>query len=134
MSRPAGGRCSSGASSAGAVIQASTSSGIVRITGIAFGWMVRTSVFGSVVRMAYRSFLVSPSFTFRTEVQLVQMARPMARRAVSDAEAAGKAGIRTIGVLCGGFTEASLRQAGCAEVRPGPATLLACFAGSLLAK
>ena len=51
-----------------------------------------------------------------------------------DAEAAGKAGIRTIGVLCGGFTEASLRQAGCAEVRPGPATLLACFAGSLLAK
>ncbi|MDA9519755.1 HAD family hydrolase [Bradyrhizobium sp. CCBAU 11434] len=51
-----------------------------------------------------------------------------------DAEAAGKAGIRTIGVLCGGFTEASLRQAGCAEVRPGPATLLACFADSLLAK
>lgn len=51
-----------------------------------------------------------------------------------DAEAAGKAGIRTIGVLCGGFTEASLRQAGCVEVRPGPATLLACFADSALAK
>jgi phosphoglycolate phosphatase-like HAD superfamily hydrolase len=51
-----------------------------------------------------------------------------------DAEAAGKAGLRTIGVLCGGFTEASLRQAGCAEVRPGPATLLACFSGSLLPK
>ncbi|MHC2722274.1 HAD family hydrolase [Bradyrhizobium diazoefficiens] len=51
-----------------------------------------------------------------------------------DAEAAGKAGIRTIGVLCGGFTEASLRQAGCVEVRHGPATLLACFADSALAK
>jgi len=51
-----------------------------------------------------------------------------------DAEAAGKAGIRTIGVLCGGFTEGSLRQAGCVEVRPGPATLLACFRDSLLAK
>lgn len=51
-----------------------------------------------------------------------------------DSEAAGKAGLRTIGVLCGGFTEDSLRQAGCAEVRPGPATLLACFAESLLAK
>ena len=51
-----------------------------------------------------------------------------------DAEAAGKAGIRTIGVLCGGFTEGSLRQAGCVEVRPGPATLLACFRDSFLAK
>jgi HAD superfamily hydrolase (TIGR01549 family) len=51
-----------------------------------------------------------------------------------DAEAAGKAKIRTIGVLCGGFTENSLRQAGCAEVYPGPAALLACFGGSLLAK
>ena len=37
-------------------------------------------------------------------------------------------------MLCGGFTEASLRQAGCVEVYPGPATLLACFADSLLAK
>src|ERR1700690_1233076 len=42
-----------------------------------------------------------------------------------DAVAAGKAGIATIGVLCGGFTEASLREAGCAEVYPGPAALLA---------
>ena len=33
-----------------------------------------------------------------------------------DALAAGKAGIITIGVLCGGFTEVSLRQAGCVEV------------------
>jgi phosphoglycolate phosphatase-like HAD superfamily hydrolase len=51
-----------------------------------------------------------------------------------DAEAAGKAKIATIGVLCGGFTEKSLRHAGCVEVYPGPATLLACFGDSLLAK
>ncbi|MET4736669.1 phosphoglycolate phosphatase-like HAD superfamily hydrolase [Bradyrhizobium japonicum] len=44
-----------------------------------------------------------------------------------DAEAAGKAGIRTIGVLCGGLTEQSLRQAGCAEVYPGPASLYTRF-------
>jgi phosphoglycolate phosphatase-like HAD superfamily hydrolase len=51
-----------------------------------------------------------------------------------DAEAAGKAKIATIGVLCGGFTENSLRQAGCVQVYPGPAALLACFGDSLLAK
>src|SRR5689334_2048027 len=47
-----------------------------------------------------------------------------------DAEAAGKAKIATIGVLCGGFTESSLRQAGCVNVYPGPAALLACFGHS----
>jgi HAD superfamily hydrolase (TIGR01509 family) len=51
-----------------------------------------------------------------------------------DAEAAGKAKIATIGVLCGGFTESSLRQAGCAEIYPGPAALFARFAKSLLAR
>jgi phosphoglycolate phosphatase-like HAD superfamily hydrolase len=51
-----------------------------------------------------------------------------------DAEAATKAKIATIGVLCGGFTESSLRQAGCVQVYPGPAALLACFGNSLLAK
>ena len=51
-----------------------------------------------------------------------------------DAAAAGKAKIATIGVLCGGFTEASLRQAGCVEVYPGPAALLARFGDSLLAR
>jgi phosphoglycolate phosphatase-like HAD superfamily hydrolase len=51
-----------------------------------------------------------------------------------DAEAARKANIATIGVLCGGFTESSLRQAGCVQVYPGPAALLACFGDSLLAK
>jgi phosphoglycolate phosphatase-like HAD superfamily hydrolase len=51
-----------------------------------------------------------------------------------DASAAGKAGIATIGVLCGGFTEASLREAGCVDVYPGPAALFARFGESLLAK
>jgi HAD superfamily hydrolase (TIGR01549 family) len=51
-----------------------------------------------------------------------------------DAAAARKAKIATIGVLCGGFTEASLRQAGCVEVYPGPAALLARFGNSLLAR
>ena len=51
-----------------------------------------------------------------------------------DAEAAGRAGIATIGVLCGGFTEASLRAAGCVEVYPGPATLFAQFEHSRLSR
>jgi HAD superfamily hydrolase (TIGR01509 family) len=51
-----------------------------------------------------------------------------------DAEAAGKAGIETIGVLCGGFTESSLRKGGCVEVYPGPATLFAVFGASRLAR
>ena len=51
-----------------------------------------------------------------------------------DAQAAGKAGIATIGVLCGGFTEHSLRQAGCTEIYPGPAALLACLDGSVLTR
>lgn len=51
-----------------------------------------------------------------------------------DAQAAGKAGMRTIGVLCGGFTEASLREGGCVAVYPGPGALLACFDASPLGK
>src|SRR6201991_2896413 len=51
-----------------------------------------------------------------------------------DASAAGKAGIATIGVLCGGFTEAALREPGCADVYPGPAALFARFEDSLLAR
>ncbi|WP_298873161.1 HAD family hydrolase [uncultured Bradyrhizobium sp.] len=50
------------------------------------------------------------------------------------AEAASKAKIATVGVLCGGFTEGSLRQAGCVQVYPGPAALLACLGDSLLAR
>ena len=55
------GRCSFKTSSGGAVIQVSTSSDVVRITGIALGWMVPTSALGSVVRKAKRSLFVSPS-------------------------------------------------------------------------
>jgi len=51
-----------------------------------------------------------------------------------DAEAAGKAKIATIGVLCGGFTEISLQQAGCVEICPGPAALFARFANCLIAR
>jgi phosphoglycolate phosphatase-like HAD superfamily hydrolase len=51
-----------------------------------------------------------------------------------DAEAAVKARITPIGVLCGGFTENSLRQAGCVDVYPGPAALFARFSESILAK
>ena len=42
-----------------------------------------------------------------------------------DAEAAGKIGIKTIGMLCGGFLEADLRRAGCIEVYQNPGYLLA---------
>ncbi len=49
-----------------------------------------------------------------------------------DAQAAGQAGMRTIGMLCGGFTEAALREGGCSQVYPGPGALLACFGASLL--
>ena len=42
-----------------------------------------------------------------------------------DAQAAGKARLRAIGVLCGGFAEETLRQAGCSAIFEGPADLLA---------
>ena len=41
-----------------------------------------------------------------------------------DAEAAGLAGLRTIGVLCGGFPEEDLRGGGCVEVWKDPADML----------
>ena len=49
-----------------------------------------------------------------------------------DAQAAGKAGIATIGMLSGGFTEDDLRRGGCIAVYPGPGALLACFDASPL--
>ncbi len=42
-----------------------------------------------------------------------------------DAEAAGKLSLQTIGVLCGGFQEENLRQAGCIAIYQDPADLLA---------
>ncbi len=47
-----------------------------------------------------------------------------------DAEAAARSGMRSIGLLCGGFTEASLREAGCSAVYPSPGALWACFDSS----
>jgi hypothetical protein len=44
------GRCSAFASSHGARIHASRSSSVVRITGIAFGWIGSMTAFGDVVR------------------------------------------------------------------------------------
>ena len=50
-----------------------------------------------------------------------------------DAEAAGKAGVRTIGLLCGGFPEADLRAAGCVRIYRDAAHLLAEYDTSPLA-
>lgn len=51
-----------------------------------------------------------------------------------DAVAAGRLGIPVIGMLCGGFPEASLREAGCAAIYRDPADLLARYEDSLLAR
>ena len=50
-----------------------------------------------------------------------------------DAEAAGKAGLRTVGLLCGGFPAEALRAAGCITLYDSPADLLARYADSPLA-
>ena len=49
-----------------------------------------------------------------------------------DAQAADKAGIRTIGVLSGGFPEQDLRDAGCIAIYRDPADLLAHYHSSPL--
>lgn len=41
-----------------------------------------------------------------------------------DAEAAGKAGLRTIGVLCGGFPTSSLTRGGCSAIYRSPSNIL----------
>ncbi len=51
-----------------------------------------------------------------------------------DAEAAGKAGLRTIGLLCGGWPEEALRRAGCVATFHDPADLLAQYERSPLAR
>ena len=50
-----------------------------------------------------------------------------------DAEAATKAGMGTIGMLCGGFPEEVLRRAGCVAIYRDPAALLEGYAASPLA-
>ena len=51
-----------------------------------------------------------------------------------DAEAAGKAGLKTVGLLCGGFPEDYLRAAGCVRIYRDPADLLANYEESPLAR
>ena len=51
-----------------------------------------------------------------------------------DAEAAGKAGIKTVGVLCGGFPEADLKKAGVIAIYQDPEELLRRYDGSPFAK
>ncbi len=50
-----------------------------------------------------------------------------------DAEAAAKAGLRTIGVTCGGWSAADLERGGCIAVYGGPADLLANYETSPIA-
>jgi HAD superfamily hydrolase (TIGR01549 family) len=49
-----------------------------------------------------------------------------------DAEAAAKANLRTIGLLCGGWSEGELRRAGCIALYKSPADLLARYQESPL--
>ena len=51
-----------------------------------------------------------------------------------DAEAAKKAGLRTVGVRCGGFPEADLWKAGCTAIYDGPEDLLRRYGQSPLRK
>lgn len=68
------------------------------------------------------------------EAALERLALPPGRAVVVgdtpyDAEAAGKAGLRTIGLLCGGFPEADLRRAGAMAIYRDPAALLEALRG-----
>lgn len=51
-----------------------------------------------------------------------------------DAEGASRAGLRTVGVRCGGFPETALRQAGCIAIYDGPQDLLRRYEESPLAR
>jgi phosphoglycolate phosphatase-like HAD superfamily hydrolase len=64
------------------------------------------------------------------EAALKQVGDPEAQDSISigdtpwDAIAAGKIGLPTIGMLCGGWPEAKLRDAGCVAIYRDPADLL----------
>jgi len=49
-----------------------------------------------------------------------------------DAQAAGKANLRTVGLMCGGWNEEELRQAGCSAIYRDPADLLSRYDDSPL--
>lgn len=73
------------------------------------------------------------------EAALKKLGSPDASRCVVvgdtpyDAIAAGKIRLRTIGVLCGGFPEQDLRDAGCIEIYHNPSDLLAHYDDSVIA-
>lgn len=70
---------------------------------------------------------------------LESIGKPDPRTAISvgdtpyDAEAAGKIALKTIGLLCGGWPEAKLREAGCIAIYRDPADLLKNYEQSPLA-
>ena len=51
-----------------------------------------------------------------------------------DAQAAGKANLRTVGLMCGGWNEKELRQAGCIAIYRDPADLLSRYDESPLCR
>jgi HAD superfamily hydrolase (TIGR01509 family) len=65
------------------------------------------------------------------EAALARLGDPHPSRVIAvgdtpyDAEAAGKAGLRTVGFLCGGFPQEDLRAAGCIRIYRDAADLLA---------
>jgi HAD superfamily hydrolase (TIGR01549 family) len=73
------------------------------------------------------------------EVALDKLGRPNPATVVMvgdtpwDIMAASKAGVKSIGVLCGGFPEAELRSAGVVKIYRDPADLLANYSASPLA-
>ena len=64
------------------------------------------------------------------EVALKKLGNPLPDQAIAigdtayDAEAAAKAGVKTIGFLCGGWSKQELMKAGCITVYKNPADLL----------
>lgn len=75
---------------------------------------------------------------FEAALRRISPVRPEAAIVVGDspydAQAAGKAGMRAIGLLCGGFPEESLREAGCVAIYRGPDDLLRNYESSPLAR
>jgi hypothetical protein len=74
----------------------------------------------------------SPSFSKNSGSKAMTPSRSAPRPTMRSQQGRRRSAI--IGVLCGGFTEDLLRQAGGVEIYPGPATLFTRFANSLLAR
>lgn len=102
------GRCSTLASDHDALIHASISCSVVRITGMAFSWTEATRPFGLVVIKPYSSWSDGPSFTRLTPCQGVH------RPAKKNRERSGRANQTflnaSLGVLAG--RRAGFRKAG----------------------